>query len=227
MNPVGSKLFTILPPEPSLADQMKSATQTLHTQAENRAFIEKLISKKISKVAYIQYLANLKCIYEALDSQMLNLKDDKRFSSIVIPELFRASKIIEDLKSFNAENVAPSLDAKNHADRINQIAMHSPHSLIGHAYARYLGDLHGGRILGMAAAAMWGEGSSNLYSYEELITKPEYNFDSLGKFATHHYRVLINQLLLTPGEIKEVVEEAVKAFELSDEMLKNLPSSKL
>lgn len=92
---------------------------------------------------------------------------------------------------------------------IFQIGKEKPALLVAHAYTRYLGDLSGGQVLGKIAQKALG-----------LSTKEGLSFfyfpgvNSANRFK-QLYRSRMNSIELTEQQRREVLDEAVAAFEFN------------
>lgn len=214
MNGMGSTGSTEL----KLIDRMKEATREIHTKVEKRQFIQDLVGGVASKESYLQYLVDLKHIYEGLESALTQNKTDPKISAIVLPELFRSEKLDRDIKFFTGhEYVFTSEEAVNFVTAILDCPFSKLHLLPAYAYIRLLGDLFGGRDIGAAVIGKWGQEGAAFYDYTELMEK--HNIESLPKFAFGTYRPAFNQLKMTHQEEEELVKEAYRAFELTDSLL--------
>ena len=207
--------------EVKLIDRMWKETRAIHSQVEGRQFIQNLIHGQASPEAYLQYLVDLKCIYESLEFELDQNKSDSKISAIILPELFRSKKLDGDIKFFSEKSklkeLAPSKEAKDFIEVIQAHGANSVHKLAAYVYIRMLGDLFGGRDIGAAVESKWGQSAISFYNYEELMDKC--NVESLPRFARESYRPKFNQLMLTSQEEEEVIKESLRAFELTDALL--------
>lgn len=208
------------PRELKLVDRMKAAGDEMHTKVEQRQFIQDLINGKASPQAYLQYLVDLECIYSSLEIELDFYKSDKRIAPIIIPELYRATKLDKDIDFFS--NMIGSRTSRSEAaiefkSAMLESARTGIHRLPAYAYIRMLGDLFGGRMIGEAVEKVWEKGSTNFYDYSELMENR--NVESLPRFAHGVYRPAFNQLNLTIQEEDELLAEVIKAYELTDVLL--------
>ncbi len=146
-------------PPPGLAMRLRTATAALHVQAERSGIILEIMRGKASRDAYALYLRNLLPAYAALEAGLRRHRATAGIRRILFAELDRAPAIAGDLDLLAGagwDTRLPVLpEAAHYAARV--VSDEGP-GLIGHAYARYLGDLSGAQFLRRALVRTLGLG---------------------------------------------------------------------
>jgi len=174
---------------------LKELTMQEHRNAERQAFASVLMSGKISKKIYLEYLINQHACYSALESHTLfNLFDSrlKRAMNIKtdINELLDLLEIDKNVFSCTQSTI-------RYVDYVkNELQLEQ--DFIAHVYVRYLGDLRGGQMI---AKKIPGAGKY-------------YDFDNPRELAESIYSKLNDDM---SEEAKKVFKFATKLFiEMND-----------
>jgi heme oxygenase (biliverdin-producing, ferredoxin) len=133
-----------------LGDALKSGTRAWHARTERAGVMATLLDRSIRPPAYVALLFNLLQLYEALEVAVADLPAALGRAQDWMPAP-RSAALRDDLRSlaqlgWNAPAVVEPATA-GYVERLHTQSVRAPHRLIGHAYARSLGDLHGGQIL--------------------------------------------------------------------------------
>jgi heme oxygenase len=104
----------------------------------------------VTRAGYALYLRNLLPAYTALEDGLRRHRATPGIEPFVRQELDREAAIIGDLAAIGGPGWASTLPvlpaARRYADAVTQAAA-AGYGLIGHAYARYLGDLSGAQFM--------------------------------------------------------------------------------
>lgn len=182
-----------------LPQRLKAATRTLHARAERSGVMADLLSRTIEREAYVALLANLRAIYDAMESAP---------GGLLLPSpLARSAALEADLRAFGGPAPAVVPATRDYVQRLR--ALHGAHShrLWAHVYVRCLGDLHGGQILGRLVRehfALDGADGTRFYDFGD---------DDRVRELRDALRTQLASLALDAVLADEVVAEAVWAFE--------------
>lgn len=203
-----------------LAQRLREGTRESHTAAENTAFMKCFLKGIVEREPFRKLLANLYCVYEALESELQNHSQHPAIAPLVFPELFRTANLARDLEFYYGENwrdqIAPLPAGKVYVDRIHAVADTNPILLIAHAYTRYMGDLSGGQALKnivRSALNLPPDQGTALHEFEQLPTIAE------KRAFKENYRDALNALPLSDAEIQQIVAEANYAFHLNRDVV--------
>jgi heme oxygenase len=174
-----------------------------------------LLAGTLPATAYGVWLAQLQRLYGALEQALESEAAGQALPGLGGPQglvaraLVRRHALAADLQAWApagaSRDIPPSLQA--YVQRLAALARHEPHRLLAHAYARYLGDLHGGQILARSVARLPGAPAQPGVAF--------YDFGSTARVLElrSELRALLGALVLAPGQADAVVAEAVWAFE--------------
>lgn len=201
----------------ALAAKLRTATSAEHTEAENMAFVTKLMGGELPISALADFHAQHHAIYSALEQAGDNLAQDPVARPFLFEELRRLPSLEADLAFLIGENwrkeVAVTDAARVYAQHITD-ATNWAGGYIGHAYVRYLGDLSGGQAIGRLMQRTYGleRDGISFYHFEGVKPKP----------FKDNYRALLDGAALTADEQARVVEEAKIAFRMNTAMFAEL-----
>ena len=207
----------------NLAQQLREGTTKSHSMAENVSFVKSFLGGLVDKSSYRQLVANLYFVYEAMEEQIDQHKNDIAVNAIYFPELFRKTSLIQDLNYYYGSNwltqIEPSPATQSYINRIRQISYTSPELLIAHSYTRYIGDLSGGQILKKIA--------KNAMQLPENCGTAFYDFDLIQDDIEfkNMYRESLNNIPLSTKQIEQIISEANTAFNLNMKMFQELNSN--
>jgi heme oxygenase (biliverdin-producing, ferredoxin) len=186
---------------PGLAERLKQGTSAVHRQAERSGVMAELLQGRIGAGAYGRLLRNL----HALDRH----RGDPVIGFTAALELQRADRLAADLAQLFPARHEPSAlvpATRAYVERLQTLADREPVRLVAHAYVRYLGDLHGGQLLGRIVRqrfAIAGDAGTRFYDFgdEAQVLQRRLAF-----------RRALGALPVTPPECDAIVAEAVDAF---------------
>jgi heme oxygenase len=193
---------------------MRDRTRELHTRAEHSGIIAKILSNRGSVGGYKLFLRNILPAYQKMEQGLKETKNSA-LACVARPELYRAAAIESDLVHLegpNWEQTLPLLPAcERYAQRVAVACEGDGTRLIGHAYARYLGDLSGGQILKrlLGRSLALGPQALNFYDFPDI---PDADAFKAG------YRKDIDEAVDQIADLAAVIEEAFVAFELNIEL---------
>ena len=196
----------------ALAKELKEGTKQSHSAAENTKFVSSFLRGVVSKEGYRQLVANYYFIYQAMEVEVLRLKDDPIVGPLNMKELYRHRSLAKDCEYFYGKNwdktIYPTEACQKYVNRIREVAHEQTELLVGHHYTRYLGDLSGGQILRNIAqnALKLDDGGLDFYEFPEIEDKKEFK---------NNYRATLNTLPVTESQLSAIVSEANYAFRLN------------
>lgn len=187
-------------PEARLSHILREGTAAAHRAAEAHPFVAACRAGTLTPRVWARYLAELHPIYAALESGLETAGGAPPFRALAAPELRRADWITRDLETLGRAP-APPHQAASHIDNL---ARKAPEGLIGHAYARYFGDLLGGRVMARAVERTLGPGAPTRCLRFVGIERPAAYLDRV--------RATMDRHPWTPGEVARILDEARRAF---------------
>lgn len=192
-----------------LVQRMRERTAALHIEVEQSAIVASLISGQVSRPLYALYLRNLLPAYQTMEQALRR----SQFRGLAQPSIYRADSIRSDLAHLAGEHWATALPllpaGTRYAKRIEGASTSA--RLIGHCYARYLGDLLGGQIIGRRLARIFGADRAPLaFTAFPAIPDP--------RCFAEAYRMKLNQAGDALADLAPVIEEAAVAFQLNIEV---------
>jgi heme oxygenase len=185
----------------------------LHAAAEASGIVAELIQGQITRSHYALYLRNLLPAYQAMEASLQRNRGRSIFDGLAHPSLYRADRIVADLRDLSGSDWAESLpllaSGKQYADRVAWVGQSE--LLIAHCYTRYLGDLNGGRILLQRVLRRFGQN----FAAVAFVTFPD--IEDMDGFRAAYRRNLDNTGRHLSNPIG-VIEEAAIAFQLNIEL---------
>lgn len=192
------------------AQRLRAGTTAAHRHAESGTFVRGLLEGTVSRAAYGRFVHGLHTVYQALEAGLRAHRHDPRVGPLVFPEVERVAALEADLAFFGVEvSAEPLAEARAYARHLEGLSARAPHRLVAHAYTRTLGDLSGGQTLrrGLERAfGLTGTAGVAFYVFERIADVDTFK---------HRYRATLDALPLSEREQTEVVDEAVRAFELN------------
>lgn len=201
----------------TLSELLRSATATQHEHAETRQFISELMGGSLSLAEYVDYVAQLAHVYEALEARDTSRDPDPLNDS----RLTRLAAIESDLTALGATDwrvTHPALPATAaYVARLQELTEGHYAAYLAHHYTRYLGDLSGGQAIGAMIARHYGATPDQLafYRFEE-IEKPV--------IYKREYREALDALELSDAERAAAIAEARAAFDFNAAVFDELGS---
>ena len=195
----------------ALAKDLKEGTKQSHSAAENTKFVSSFLRGVVNKEKYRQLVANYYFIYQAMEVEVLRLKDDPVVGPLNIKELYRHRRLAKDCEYFYGKDwdktIYPTEACQQYVNRIREVAHDQTELLVGHHYTRYLGDLSGGQILRNIAknSLKLDDGGLDFYEFD-IEDKKEFK---------NNYRATLNTLPVTESQVSAIVSEANYAFRLN------------
>lgn len=193
----------------NLAEDLREATRALQERAERSGVVAQMLRGSVSVQAYGLLLRNLLPIYRALEDALTQHRSTSGVRLLARPELYRGAAIAHDLKAldFTTDRLPLLPGAMRYTRRIEEIAATEPYRLIGHAYARYIGDLSDGQILRKLLARLLRVPPTALTFYD---------FSDIADLQTYkaEFRLALSQSAdETNGEA--IIDEAIQAYRLA------------
>jgi heme oxygenase len=194
-----------------LPDLLRTRTHALHRRAERTGIIAELLRGRGDRHGYALLLRNLLPAYRELERGLDLQRASPGLASIADPAVYRAAALESDLRALHGSGWEESLpvlpSGERYARRVVQAAGRGAAGLLGHAYARYLGDLNGGRMLGrlLARSLHLGPAALAFCAYPDIPDVEGFK---------HAYREAFGE---AAGfvDVDVVVEEALAAFALN------------
>lgn len=206
-----------------LASKLREGTRQSHTMAENTAFMKCFLKGIVEKEPFRKLIANLYCVYSALEAELLHYASHPVVGLIYFPELNRKANLEKDLAFYYGEDwrnqIAASEAGKAYVARIQEVANVEPILLVAHAYVRYMGDLSGGQSLKKivrSALNLPPDQGTGLHEFEQLPT-----VEAMRAFKAK-YRDALNSLPADDTLVAKIVDEANYAFALNRNVVHEL-----
>ena len=200
------------PPAGDLANSLRERTHALHTRAERSGIINDVLCGKASRYGYALLLRNLLPAYRQMEAGLEQHRETPGVQAFARREVYRAQALEADLQALYGVEWARSLAllpaGEQYGLRVAVAAEGDGGQLIGHAYARYLGDLSGGQIMRRLLARAPGLGSHELSFYD---------FPDIGDVGAFklNYRNALDQVAAEIADTESIVLGATSAFELN------------
>ncbi len=186
---------------------LRERTSALHVRAERAGIIRKLLRGEASRAAYTLLLHNLLPAYRAMEGGLERHRQAPGIRHVALPETYRAGPLAADLAALGG---APRLlpEGEHYAARLEAAAAGDGSGLIGHAYARYLGDLSGGQIIKRLVAR-------TLHLSPEMLSF--YEFPAIGDLDAfkRRYRAGLDRAGEELADAETALAAAEEAFALN------------
>ena len=195
------------------SQQIREATTAHHRAAEAGPFISRFLRRQIERHEYEAMHAKLYPVYLRMEAQLLRHRDHPLVQPFILPQLWRAPSLEEDLAYLLGANwqdqIAPSPATTAYVDRIQWVGDHEPEILLGHIYTRYLGDLSGGQALARivrGALSLEGEQGTRFYVFDAIDDAKAFKND---------FRRRMDDLPLEGDQGAKIIEESKHVFDLN------------
>ncbi len=133
---------------PGLSEQLRQHTRDCHRRAERAGIVGDIVRGTVSRSAYSLYLRNLQPVYTRLERRLAAWRSDPALGALADPALCRSQALAHDLDRIAGHDWPRTLPRVPAGEAYEQsVAQADGPTLVAHAYARYLGDLNGGRLL--------------------------------------------------------------------------------
>ncbi|WP_425489094.1 heme oxygenase (biliverdin-producing) [Mycobacterium vicinigordonae] len=198
---------------------MKEGSTAEHEAAEHSPYVSELLSGRVNRQGYADYLLRLRVIYQGLEEAVRAYRNDPLVAAVYDPALERLAAIDADLQHWapGAGHHVDSPAARAYRDRLATATWGG--ALVAHHYTRYLGDLSGGQAIGKILDRTFGLNGAGL-SFYEFPMRPKPYKDA--------YRRRLDALDLDADQIDRAVDEVKIAFNLNqalfNELATNLPA---
>lgn len=195
------------PSQPAaLADRMRAASRSLHATAERSGVVAALIRGRADRPAYLRYLVSLRAVYAALEAALEQHRAGGLLTGLARPEVYRAAALDADLAALGGTATAVPEAALRYATHVAEASRTRPALLVAHAYARYLGDLNGGRLLAdrVRNALALPDDALAFHAFPRIADLPAF---------AREYRAAIDAVPIDAATADAVVAEARIAFE--------------
>lgn len=200
-----------------LPQRLRDATQPWHARAERSGVMGLLLRRRLSRAGYGRLLRSLLAVYESLEPALQREAQGLARLGVAPRGLQRAPALRADLQRFDdgAPVAVPPLAAA-YAARVDALRGEAAHRLLAHLYVRYLGDLHGGQVLGPLVRDLFGLGDGPGAQF--------YDFGDPGQVQRlrAELRAMLADARLSASQADEVVHEAVWAFSAHVELFEQL-----
>ncbi|MEZ0339342.1 heme oxygenase (biliverdin-producing) [Mycobacterium sp. pV006] len=197
----------------SLSTAVNVGSAVEHEAAENSPFFVELLSGRVNRRGYADYLLRLRGVYEALEATMRAHRRDPLVAAVFDPALERLSALDKDLDYWTdgGRGVLNSPALQRYQDRLQQLRWGG--AIVAHHYTRYLGDLSGGQAMATLLDREYGLDGSGLAFYDFGLRVKPYK---------DAYRAALDRLDLDSVDIDRVVEEVKLAYHLNQALLDEL-----
>jgi heme oxygenase len=206
-----------------LTSRMRQASHDLHVVAEKSGMMPVLLRGQLATPHYAVYLRNVQAIYAALEQGLAQpLALPAGAAQIDFTALLRSNALAQDLAFLALPTEAPLCAATlDYVQRLQALGAAHSALLLGHAYVRYLGDLHGGQLMRRCVARMLQtDGTEGVHFY---------NFGSPAHVATliDALRSAVDCLPLEEAQAQAIAQEARLGFDMHIALFQQLPHAPL
>lgn len=173
---------------------LREYTNKHHRWVEEKPFVQYLLKGEITKEHYALYLQQFFRVYSNVEyfAELAHLIQD-------LPDLKRSNYIMQDLQELGNVSLGPAFaSTEKYRNRLVELYYdeNNRHKLMAHIYVRHMGDLYGGKVIMKRVP-----GSGRCYQFED---RPALIKALDSKLST------------------DLVDEAIRAFEMSGEIFDEL-----
>ncbi|WP_043471240.1 heme oxygenase (biliverdin-producing) [Kitasatospora sp. MBT66] len=202
---------------------LRTASSAEHEAAEQSSFMSRLLGGHLGIEAYADLTGQLWFVYRALEERAEELAEHPVAGPFVDSTILRTAAIERDLAHLRGpdwrEGLVPLPATAAYVARLEELAREWPAGWIAHHYTRYLGDLSGGQIIRGIAEKTWGferKGDGvRFYVFEQVENPAAFKRDYRAKLDAAG-------LALDEIELRRVVEECKRAFQLNGALFQDL-----
>lgn len=195
-----------------LSEALRERTRALHVEAERAGIVRDILRGRASRRGYALLLRNLLPAYEEMERGLERHRRTPAVGAVAWRALYRSRALRADLEGLYGPEWHRSLAllpvGERYGDQLAVAAEGDGTRLIAHAYARYLGDLSGGRILRRLLARSLQLGPATLAFYDF----PEIDDPEAFKAA---WREALDRAAVGIADVEAVIEEGALAFQLN------------
>ena len=182
-------------------------------------FMEALRGGRCDVADYADLLGQYAFVYDALERAAERMADHPVVSPFVTAHLTRMPAIRADLEYLVgpdwSELVCPTPATTAYVRRLNEVASTWPGGFVAHHYTRYLGDLSGGRAIGLTLSQQFGFDTNGvLFWIFDQLADPTAFEDT--------YRAQLDAAPWDAAERERVMAEVELASVLDDGLLAEL-----
>lgn len=203
-----------------LSVNLRDCTTVAHEGAEQSPFMSHLLEGRLPREGVIDYTAQLRYIYLALERAVRAVAHLPRMAVIADSRLERLSAVEGDLYELAGpewlNHVAPTPATESYLRHLDALAAAGDElGLIAHHYVRYLGDLAGGQVIARRLREYYGVSEQGVGFYD---------FAAVGKIKPYRdsYKQRLDSLELAGEELAPMIAEANRAFGLNGAVFNDL-----
>jgi heme oxygenase (biliverdin-producing, ferredoxin) len=199
-------------PSVGLATALRERTKELHTRAERSGIVSDVLRGQATRYGYALLLRNLLPAYRQMEAGLERHRTTPGVRTFARRELYRTQALESDLRALYGAEWAGSLPllpaGERYGLRVAAAAENDGTRLLGHAYARYLGDLSGGQILKRLLSKALGFGPHELSFFD---------FPAIANAEAfkREWRDALDEVAAEISDPDSVVAEAMAAFKLN------------
>lgn len=199
--------------------RLRDSTREDHERAEGSPFMVAYLGGRVPIEGYAALQGQLWFVYEALEAGAAVLRHDPVVGPFLDPRLDRLPALAADLPGLLGDDWRTHLRAGDataaHAARIRELADTWPAGFLAHHYIRYLGDLSGGRALGVKARKLYGldDDGVRFYAFDAIPSARDFK---------DHYRGLLDTAAWSREEQGRIIDEARRGFRMTGAMFEEL-----
>ncbi|GGM46847.1 heme oxygenase (biliverdin-producing) [Dactylosporangium sucinum] len=196
---------------------VRRSTEGRHRDAEQAAFLGRLVTGALPLAGYAAMVAQHHHIYSVLEEAAAVMRHDPVARPFVHDGLTRLPALESDLRTLLGDDwqrrIEPSPATTRYAERLREVCFAWPGGFVAHHYTRYLGDLSGGQYIAAAVRRHYGTTATGFYV-----------FDGIGSPAAFKtgYREALDTAPWDPDERRRILDEVLVAYQLNIDVLTDL-----
>ncbi len=215
--------MTVVRAPAALSLLLRDGTSEQHRLAEEAPFVRTLLGGRTRRDEYAGFVQSLYFVYRELESVLDVHRGHGFLERLDLPGLRRLPGLEADLAWWNgpswSDALHPSPATRAYCIRIRNLGASAPMLIVGHLYARYLGDLSGGQVLRRAVERTFG--------LVDGIGTAFYRFGATSERGRlrERFRACLDSLPVDADAAQRIVAEACRAFEHNLELFYELAPS--